>query len=256
MKIKIFVILICFVSVYSCSLFDGFDEIPMYLTFSDEVSLITVPEEGANTQDVLGVSVFADGFNIGVFELPADVPVLDDNSETDLSIFGVVRNNGQSDNLLAYPFYAPIDFTRPFESGEFVPVNLDFRYRDDLNFLYLEDFEGQHTIILNIDEDEDIVIGQSTDARSDGGSLVMIELTNTVDSVIYRVNAHNSADPTTTPNGTPYDETPNAGILNGQISGNGESVTLSQISTMSFEELTTVYDGFLVVHDPLQTVNT
>ena len=161
---KLIVIFTCFLFASSCSLFDSFDDVPMYLTFSDEVTLTTRADEGANTQDIFAVSVFADGFNIGVFELPADVPVLDDDNETNISVFAVVRNNGQGDNAVPYLFYEPIEFTSTFSPGEFIPVDLDFSYIEDLSFLYIEDFEGQHTIVQNIDEDENIIIEQSADA--------------------------------------------------------------------------------------------
>jgi hypothetical protein len=166
MKVKISAIILSFVLISSCSFFDGFDEIPMYLSFSDDVNLTTRSDEGADTEGIFAVSVFADGFNIGVFDLPAEVPVLGQGEDTDISVFGVVRNNAQADNSVAYNFYEPIQFVRPFSAGENVPVDLDFNYRDNINFLYIEDFEGQHRIIENLDDNPDNAIVQSTDARN------------------------------------------------------------------------------------------
>lgn len=73
---------------------------------------------------------------------------------------------------------------------------------------------------------------------------------------MYHVHAHDQADPTTTPNGTPYNETPNANVLTFMISGNGGLAYNNQISTMSHSDLTTTYDAFFVVHDPLQAITT
>lgn len=91
---------------------------------------------------------------------------------------------------------------------------------------------------------------------ADGTSRVSVMLENTINGESYMVHSHDQADPSTTPNGTPYNETPNGNVLTVMIMGNGGSAMASQISTLSYTDLTTTYDGFFVVHDPLQAVNT
>lgn len=91
---------------------------------------------------------------------------------------------------------------------------------------------------------------------SNGNTQITVTLDNTVEGVVYNMHAHDAADPATTPNGTPYNETPNADILAGGVDGNGGTVTLTQEAAISFEELTTAYEGFFVIHDPLQAVST
>lgn len=88
------------------------------------------------------------------------------------------------------------------------------------------------------------------------GSTVTVTLNNTIDGQTYHTHAHDGADPASTPNGTPYNETPNADVFANAIAGNGGTVSVSQESSMSFEELTTNYTGFFVVHDPLQDIST
>jgi hypothetical protein len=93
-------------------------------------------------------------------------------------------------------------------------------------------------------------------ALGDGSSRVTITLNNTLNAQTYNLHAHDSADPNQTPNGTPYDETPNADLLAGQITGNGGAGYYSQLSSLSYAEITANYSGFFVVHDPLQAVST
>ena len=69
------------------------------------------------------------------------------------------------------------------------------------------------------------------------------------------VHAHDFADPSTTPNGTPYDETPNPNVMVLMMEG-GNMPMNSQISTMPYNNLINDYEAFFVVHDPLQPVNT
>ncbi len=89
-----------------------------------------------------------------------------------------------------------------------------------------------------------------------GGTTITFTLSNTMSGQTYNIHAHDAADPATTPNGTPYDETPNAILFSEHIEGTGGSVSVTAETTMSFTELTTTYEGFLVVHDPLQTIST
>jgi len=109
-------------------------------------------------------------------------------------------------------------------------------------------YNGMHSSDLSAD--------LSVMEMADGMSKVEVTLYNTIDGETYMVHAHDAADPSTTPNGTPYDESPNGDVLVQMAEGNGGTVTVSQESEMSFEELTSSYSGFFVVHDPLQAINT
>lgn len=91
---------------------------------------------------------------------------------------------------------------------------------------------------------------------SSSETTVSVTLTNTVNGEMYMVHAHDAADPSTTPNGTPYDESPNGDVLSLMIDGNGSEATKSMKSYMSFDDLVDQYEGFFVVHDPLQTLST
>lgn len=91
---------------------------------------------------------------------------------------------------------------------------------------------------------------------ADGTSRVSVALMNSIDGETYMVHAHDQADPANTPNGTPYDETPNGNVLAISIDGNGMTAYNNQFSGMSYADLTANYDAFFVVHDPLQAIDT
>lgn len=93
-------------------------------------------------------------------------------------------------------------------------------------------------------------------ALANGGSRVSVKLMNTIKDEMYMIHAHDAADASTTPNGTPYNETPNSGLLTKMITGNGSTMMTTQISDMSYTSITSSYNGFFVVHDPLQTIST
>lgn len=87
-------------------------------------------------------------------------------------------------------------------------------------------------------------------------SRITVHLSNTMDGETYHTHAHDAADSTTTPNGTPYIESPNSEVFAAPIESSGNSGTQARISSKSYDEITTSYQGFFVVHDPLQTIST
>ncbi len=106
------------------------------------------------------------------------------------------------------------------------------------------------------DHQDNLTASIKLDELEDGGTKVTVSINNTMDGQTYHTHAHDMADAATTPNGTPYNETPNSDVFAMPLVGNGGTVSGSNNSTMSYSELTTNYDGFFVVHDPLQAVTT
>ncbi len=92
--------------------------------------------------------------------------------------------------------------------------------------------------------------------RADGGADVTVTLVNTLSGQAYPVHAHDFADPATTPNGTPYNETPNGEVFAGAVAGTGGTASLTVQSDMNYVELVNEYGAFLVVHDPTQPLST
>ncbi len=109
-------------------------------------------------------------------------------------------------------------------------------------------YDGMHS--------KDLMASLMLEEMSNGKTKVTVTLMNTQDGENYMVHSHDAADPATTPNGTPYNEVPNANVLVGVVEGNGGTATYSQESTMSYEQLTTSYEAFFVVHDPTQAMST
>lgn len=102
----------------------------------------------------------------------------------------------------------------------------------------------------------DFSASMKLDEKEDGNTTITVTLNNTVDGQTYNIHAHDAADPSTTPNGTPYNETPNGDVFAQTVVGNGGTVSVSQEATSSFTDLTTTYEAFFVVHDPLQPLST
>ncbi len=102
----------------------------------------------------------------------------------------------------------------------------------------------------------DFSASMKLDEMENGNTMISVTLTNAIIGATYHMHAHDAADAATTPNGTPYNESPNADVFVQMIEAGSSSVTVTQESTMSYDELTNNYSGFFVVHDPLQSIST
>ena len=109
----------------SCSLFDNENPIPGFLVF-DNPTLITNGEQGAPTHNIKDVWVFDGPDFLGIFPLPAKVPVIITGEEKQFSIFAGVRNNGGVGNALRYPFFKQIEASATLEAREEKTIPLNF----------------------------------------------------------------------------------------------------------------------------------
>jgi len=154
-------------------------------------------------------------------------PINTADISTYLVVGAFARDQGQA------PSYDAQTFNYNFNTGQ---INSAFAYM------------GSHASSL----DATLMVEE----LANGNSRVSVELSNTMSGEAYAIHSHDKADPSTTPNGTPYDETPNANVLVQNANSQGGELRAAQISSESYTELTTNYEGFFVVHDPLQPINT
>lgn len=152
-------------------------------------------------------------------------------STTDLSTYLVVgtfaRDQGEPME------YQKMSYTYNFNTGQIDP-----------GFAY----SGMHPM--------DLTATLTISELANNQSRVSVTLNNTEMGEMYMIHAHDMADPSTTPNGTPYNETPNSDVLSLMAEGTGNMVRVGQTSPMSYSMLTSNYDAFFVVHDPLQAIST
>lgn len=145
---KYIYIFISIIGISSCSLFDNEDPIPAYLIL-DNPSLSTLAEQGANTHNITDVWVFDDQELLGIFPLPAKVPIIADGNEHTVTIFAGVRNNGVQSNSLRYPFMKPVVATVNLVAQEEKVIPLNFTYAAETKFDLVEDFEGPHEFVTD-----------------------------------------------------------------------------------------------------------
>lgn len=149
--LKYYYLLLPILFLGSCSLTDSDAPIPSYLIIND-VSVFTTPDEGAPTHNISDIWLTADNELIGVFELPAKIPLITKGDSTKLRISPGFRNNGEVSRSFTYNLMNPLEFTIPLAPAEEVEIPLTFTYIDNAIFDFVESFESSgHIFTLDID---------------------------------------------------------------------------------------------------------
>lgn len=116
--------------------------VPAYVHVESFNFTCNYANQGTARQKIKDVWVFADGATIGVFELPADIPILKDGTGQ-LRLEAGIELNGISTTRVNNPFFAPVIL----EDFNFIPdsvrsVNPVTTYRTSSTFAWMEDFEA------------------------------------------------------------------------------------------------------------------
>lgn len=164
--------------ISSCNFFDSSDAVPMILDIS-EAQLVTEIEQGANTHAITDAWVYVDGFSVGVYQLPAQVPILSENEKAEIVLFAGVRKNGIQNDPIEYPFYDRIDISLDFEPGQTKDITPEFRYQEDVIFEVIEGFEVGHIFSDDVDSDPNSYIALSSAEAASGSSSGLLKLDST-----------------------------------------------------------------------------
>jgi len=105
MKNKIVYIFFMLLIISSCQKEDAVDGIPSYIKI-DAIDLIDTTEynNGYTTQLLTDAWVRINGIDKGIYELPANFPVLD-KGNVEIRIYGGIKDNGIAAQRVNYPFY-------------------------------------------------------------------------------------------------------------------------------------------------------
>ncbi|MFH0894133.1 MAG: hypothetical protein V2A54_06835 [Bacteroidota bacterium] len=166
MRKNIYLVLpiVFFLLLSACSVFDPPEKTPSYIRIN-KISLTTIPiTEGPNTSAIVDAWVYVDDKLIGVFELPATIPVLSDGNHK-VTIRGGIKLGGMAGYRAYYPFYEPYEVSTDLVPGEIVEITPQLKYTSSATFPLLENFESAGVLFSSGSlSDTSIVVVPSTDS--------------------------------------------------------------------------------------------
>lgn len=146
----------------SCYKISGTQTIPAYLQIDSVFIETNYSLQGTDSQKITDVWVYLNKDLVGVFELPALLPILAEGVN-DLEIRPGIWLNGIQSTRVPYPFYKPIVYSE----FNFIPDsiqdlgNVKTTYYDNLEFAWMEDFEVAGLTLVETSA-SDTVIKQTT----------------------------------------------------------------------------------------------
>ena len=208
--------LVTMATMHSCSFFDNANPQPIFIEIP-AVSLSTNSEQGAPTHNITDVWVNANGQLLGVFPLPARVPVIVEEGvdSVALTILPGIRNNGQTGTPFIYRLIAGERYVLDPVIGETVTIEPVFEYSDNAIFDVVEGFEtaqvftapgpnntgngrieptteearsGARSGVMRLDEDTqlaEVLTFNSFDRANNGGGDTYVELDYKTDTPFF-----------------------------------------------------------------------
>ncbi|MFY0674380.1 MAG: hypothetical protein JXQ87_13340 [Bacteroidia bacterium] len=149
-------LLISFCFLSSCELINPDEQIPSYVKI-DSVNVTTdITTQGTAKHNIFDAWVVHNGLVVATVPIPCTVPVLQDKGNI-VSILPGIKESGTSTNRSIYPFFDAVDVEIGFNNdGAIYDFNQDdivFKYKDNVKFLWLEDFESETVSIQEINQD-------------------------------------------------------------------------------------------------------
>jgi hypothetical protein len=170
----------------SCNLINPEEPLPSYIHI-DEFSFVTVPGEGTDSQKITEVWVYSNGEMLGAFDLPADIPILDEGA-TQIKIFAGIKNNGISSSRIRYPFYTTFDTTLQCSPGNEFLIKPRFFYRDDISIEEYNFESGQNPFVSTISSDVELELIQNDPNVFEGGGSAYALLADDNNQLLVRTN--------------------------------------------------------------------
>lgn len=160
----------------SCGIGDNEDPIPAFVKIAD--AKVVLPDGVNDTEKITDIWAFADGQILGVFPLPASIPITLTGSDIELTLLAGIRNNGINDTPVFYPFYkSDVRVISP-EPEEVISFNPTFQYVATAKIPVNESFEQTNSLDFDLDNNLTTNMSIVSDDSALGNNSGLIELTN------------------------------------------------------------------------------
>ena len=159
----------------NCDIINPEEEIPAYLEIRPyEFSVL--PGQGSASEKLSYAWLYVNGEYLGLYPLPATVPVLA-NGTTDITIDPGINDNGIAATPDIYPFYKRFETVVELSENETTIIQPRTSYIDEARFVMIEDFESNSNFFQdNLDNNDstNVVTDQSDVFEGSGSGRIYI----------------------------------------------------------------------------------
>ncbi len=128
-------------------------DIPTYIKIDDISLNITSIDQGTSGDAITDAYVYINDNLIGIYELPAEFPLLQEG-KVKVSVRAGIKQNGISNSRLVYPFYTVFDQNVNLIPGQTITLNPVVEYKSNTIFsTFSEDFETGINFVVNTNSD-------------------------------------------------------------------------------------------------------
>ena len=132
-------------------------EIPTYLVIPEITVKTTDVDQGTNSSSFSDAYVYINERLIGIYNLPATIPILNEG-QVKLTIGGGIKQNGVYESRLRYPFYTQFDTILDLVKSQTTTISPVLGYRDNAKFdTFFENFETGINFETDLTSDTSIV---------------------------------------------------------------------------------------------------
>jgi hypothetical protein len=124
----------------SCSFLNQDEPIPSYLHI-ESVGFKSSVNQGSSSQKITDIWVFRETEFLGMFPLPATIPLLL-FGEQNLTLQAGIKENGIGSTPENYPFFNPMKISVKLKALERTRLNVETTYVPEAKFHFIENFEN------------------------------------------------------------------------------------------------------------------
>lgn len=170
-------ILLLLSGLFSCELINPEEDIPAYLQIDTLIFAADNLSQGTDRQQIVEVWVTVEDEFLGVYDLPATIPVLQ-SGDSKINIRAGIKDNGIGRTSEIYPFFQPYETSVSLTPEETASITPTIRYVENVNFAFIEDFEENTNLWTDdLDGNEATEIVSSSEVVFEGNRSGNIELT-------------------------------------------------------------------------------
>jgi len=142
LKTKILIIAIIILTVFSCTKVPN-NGIPTYIKLTNPTIETTSETQGSKIHGFSDIWISEGAKDLGAYEYPKTFAVLL-SGEKELTLNPGIKFNADESDRRVYPIFEPLKVTYNFIQKDTIEVLPVFKYREGVDFVYIEEFESSN----------------------------------------------------------------------------------------------------------------